>query len=254
MKSMFIGVISHKDFKMDPREGYFPVFVGENALNLKKSYASVAYSDCDGKNIHSLNPYYSELTAQYWISKNITDVDYKGLVHYRRFLTDNKGMYLEKNKILETIETHPIILSEKVYSKTTVYETYSRFHNIEDLNMVRAVINEIFPEYINAFDHLMQQHSYHSLNILIAKSELFDCYTDWLFNILFEVQKRITIIDDTYQRRVFGFLSERLLDVWITTQNISYKEFPVSMVGQNQSSRIVKSIKQHIYSRVFRSE
>ena len=148
----------------------------------------------------------------------------------------------------------PLILSSKVFSRKNVYETYRRFHNIEDLDIVRSVINAKCPKYISAFDKVMRSHSYHSLNILIAKTALFDDYTDWLFSILFDVQKQITIADDGYQRRVFGFLSERLLDVWIQTQNVPFKEFPVSMIEQSKLRKLVENTKKQIYSNIFRLE
>ena len=47
------------------------------------------------------------------------------------------------------------------------------------------------------------------MNIFIAKSEWVNKYCEWLFSILFEVEKNISISDDNYQKRVFGFLSRR---------------------------------------------
>lgn len=52
-------------------------------------------------------------------------------------------------------------------------------------------------------------------NIIIGKSEVVDEYSKWLFSILFELQKVIPFEDYIGQeRRVFGFLAERLLNVW----------------------------------------
>ena len=51
---------------------------------------------------------------------------------------------------------------------------------------------------------------------IITKKHLFDEYMQWLFNILFTLEKRIDISNyDSYQKRVYGFLSERLFNVWI---------------------------------------
>ena len=42
--------------------------------------------DNDGDNISEKNPWYCELTAQYWAWKNC-DCDYFGFFHYRRYLS-----------------------------------------------------------------------------------------------------------------------------------------------------------------------
>ena len=45
--------------------------------------------------------------------------------------------------------------------------------------------------------------------------------------ILFELEKRLDISQySDKDRRVFGFVSERLLDVWLETNRIQYREIP----------------------------
>jgi hypothetical protein len=77
-------------------------------------------------------------------------------------------------------------------------------------------------------------------NMLLCKKDLFDEYSKWLFDILFEVEKRIhqdVETRDTYQKRVYGFLSERLTRVFVEykrSQNmIKVLEVPMLVqVGQ----------------------
>ena len=75
---------------------------------------------------------------------------------------------------------------------------------------------------------MLSVRSGHICNMFIMRKELLDEYCAWLFDILFEVEKRLDISSySEYDRRVFGFLGERLLDVWVETNKLQYKEVPV---------------------------
>ncbi len=61
----------------------------------------------------------------------------------------------------------------------------------------------------------------------------FDAYIDWLFDILFAVESTIqpqVISWSPYEQRVYGFLSERLLDVWLDFNQVDYQEVPVTFM------------------------
>ena len=249
---MFIGIVSHKELNIKPEIGYYPVFVGENAKNLKNMFdANSAYSDNTGKNISEKNPFFSELTALYWMAKNIENADYKGLVHYRRYFVDRNNEFISSKKIESILNEVDIILPQKVYSRQSVFDTYKRKHNVEDLNIIKHIIDTKYPGYSSSFDKVMNRHSYHSLNMIITKKAIFDNYSEWLFNILFESEKYVQISSDTYQRRVFGFLSERLLDVWIEKNNYSVNELKVINTEQTNKDRLFQSSKEKIYKILF---
>lgn len=55
-------VMTHKRFPHPEMEGFFPLQVG-SALREDMGYIR----DDTGDNISDLNPYYSELTGQYWL-------------------------------------------------------------------------------------------------------------------------------------------------------------------------------------------
>ena len=53
-------------------------------------------------------------------------------------------------------------------------------------------------------------------------------YCTWLVDILFELERELDMTGYTVNdRRVFGFVSERLLDAWLTTNNISFEELSI---------------------------
>ncbi len=71
--------------------------------------------------------------------------------------------------------------------------------------------------------------------MFVMKWDKLDGYCTWLFDVLFELESRLDISAySTNDARVFGFVSERLLDIWLETNHISYTELPyVFMEDQN---------------------
>ena len=78
------------------------------------------------------------------------------------------------------------------------------------------------------------------------KKTLFDEYCSWLFSILFELEKRINISSyNLYEARVFGFISERLFNVWLEKQQLKVKEVPViNLEKVNWVRKIYKFLKR----------
>ena len=70
--------------------------------------------------------------------------------------------------------------------------------------------------------------------MFISSKKIFDDYYQWLFDILFELENRIDISSyDDYNKRIFGFMSERLFNVWVHHQNLKLKEVPVYNINKN---------------------
>ena len=78
------------------------------------------------------------------------------------------------------------------------------------------------------------------------KKDLFDSYMDWMFDILFSLENVLDISDySDYDKRVFGFVSERLLDIWLITNGVKYTELPViNMESQNWPKKIFNFLKR----------
>ena len=57
----------------------------------------------------------------------------------------------------------------------------------------------------------------------------FDAYSEWLFDILFEVERRVPPIDDPIQSRIYGYMSERLINVFCEHYHLHIKHIPLIM-------------------------
>lgn len=233
MKDIKIIVATHKKYQMPEENIYLPLQVG------KEGKESLGYQeDNEGKNISEKNPYYCELTGLYWAWKNLKS-DYIGLVHYRRYFTNKKILpreetakfkyVLNKNEIENILEDVDIILPKnRKYYIENLYSHYEHTLYIEPLEETKKIIEEKYPEYLEEFNKLKKRTSAHMFNMFIMKKEYLDSYCTWLFEILLELEKRVDISKyDTFHRRFFGRISELLLDVWINTNHLTYKEVKV---------------------------
>lgn len=233
MKNVKIIVATHKKYQMPEDNMYIPLHVG------KEGKEDIGYQgDNTGENISDKNPYYCELTGLYWAWKNL-QADYVGLVHYRRHFTNKNKIPKteeEKFKILLNSEevdnilqdTDIILPKRRNYYIETIYSHYAHTLHAETLDETRKIIHVMFPEYLKIFDNNMKKTSAHMFNMFIMKKDYFDEYCEWLFKILFELEKRIDPKKyDSFHARYLGRISELLLDVWIDYNNLKYKEIKV---------------------------
>lgn len=220
-------VAAHKKFPMPKdKDLYMPVLVGA----VKNYKSDIDYQrDDEGENISFKNPNFNELTAVYWAWKNL-DADVIGLVHYRRLFSTGRKRELDnvlnKDQIEKLLDKAPIIVPKKRrYCIESNYSHYVHAHPKEPLDATRNVIAENYPRYLDAFDRVMKKRSAHMFNMFIMKKKEFNQYSEWLFDVLFEVEKRIDISEYSVQdARVFGFLAERLVDVWLQTNDKHFVE------------------------------
>lgn len=224
-----IYVVTHKPFKLSDvllRKGYELITVG-NKVNTNQGVL-----DSTGDNISAKNKNFCELTAVYWIWKN-TNSKIKGFCHYRRYFTYNTLKYNEDkiismNEIEKILSSNPntIILPERKYYKMSAEELYLQCGYKKDLATTRQVIKEKYPKYLHEFDKMLSSNTGYITNIMIAPANIFDSYCNWLFDILFEVEKRTDISNYTAtEARIYGYISERLVDLWVTHNKLKVVEF-----------------------------
>lgn len=224
---MIIYVMTHKPVELSLPKHYQKLFVGAGKLTAeeKKTLKSYVFDDC-GENISQKNSSYCELTGMYWIWKNRQD-DIVGLTHYRRFF-GKPGELLSMEEAKALLNDSDIIVAKRQWVEKNVKVQFEEFHNKEDLALLRTIMEEKYPQYVRSFDCAMSKCFLFSFNMLICKKELFDQYCTWLFDILAECERRTDLTGyDTYQKRIFGFLSERLLMVYLLYHNLKISEVEV---------------------------
>lgn len=232
-----IYAMTHKRFDESGLDLYKPLFVGADGKENTYGYLR----DDIGDNISNKNCYYSELTGIYYIYKNITDVDIVGTCHYRRYLVDENDNLLNKKQIIDYLKEYDCITSKCLNLNYTYYYGFSENHKPYYLDETRKVISRLYPDYLEDYDKLVNdKHTYFG-NIMISRRELFCNYCKWLFDILFELERNIVIEEEnSYHRRIFGFISEFLWYLWVVHNNINAKELKVGIVGEKIEIKAVR--------------
>ncbi len=231
-----IYVMTHRKFEPPQPEYYIPLHVG------KSGKEDLNYTGDDtGDTISEKNDTFCELTGLYWIWKNVR-CDVAGVCHYRRYFVrrgsqDEPGplgqKLLNRDSIERCLQTYDMIVPDSgMTQEGSVWNQYALRHRISDWMECGKIIHELCPEYDPAYQW-SQNCNFVSLgNMVITRKEILDEYCEWLFRILFEAERRIdTSGYDAYQRRIFGFLSERLFRVWLLKQPLRIREEPVLLTG-----------------------
>lgn len=201
-----------------------------------KGLSSYLQDNSETDNISSMNGSFCELTGMYWMWKHHQD-DIIGLVHYRRFFVTKKSRVFQKRYILdeETIrndlDNYDIILSQRgnnEFKGEKAGEFFKRVHDPEVWENCRIIITELYPEYLEDFEWFEQEKIGYICNMFICDNKLFSEYCEWLFDILFKLDLMIDYSKYTnYNRRMIGFVGERLFNVWVHHNQLRVKEYPI---------------------------
>lgn len=236
----------HKDFPCRTDAGWLqPVGVG--------GYRRVGFlSDAEGEHIAHLNPYYCELTVQYWAWKN-TRSTHVGFCHYRRymnFMPDNSWAgsgnasvsadqamvdYLcsaqQHERLQRLLGTWDAVVPRALPTMPSVAQQY--------LNCVKA---EPWQEFVRCVRLMYAGHpgverwfdlaaATPMWNMFVMRRDLFETYCHELFTLLDAVYGRIGAPYGDYDNRYPGFLAERFLGMWLHVHRVRHLDVPVLVLN-----------------------
>lgn len=235
-RSVIIFVATHVPFDPPKNPIYVPLHVG------RQGKEDLGYlGDNLGENISELNPLYGELTGLYWIWQNVHDIDYMGLCHYRRYFLNERGRELTREDCLRYLAEADVLVPRHGDCEGSYLAHYGRAHNRKDLEAVGRALKKMYPECSGAFDEAMNGSIFFSGNLMIAGRNVLKAYAEWLFTIFAEASEKIDVSGyDSYHRRVYGFLSEQMLYVYMKVYGLSYRELPVGISQEKAETRELK--------------
>jgi hypothetical protein len=244
MSNVKIFICAHKEVSLPQHPYFLPVQAGASLHEPIPGYQP----DSDGDNISVKNPHFCELTCHYWAWKNLKNVDIIGLNHYRRYFDFQKKcpQFSADKRFTSTeaflsrpyhfpdldklLQKYDIILPITRHWRVSNTQQYYDYHIAKDWEMLRQIIKERSPQYSPAFEKTMD-HSNKSAgyNMFITHWKNFNAYSEWLFDILFEVERRVPPIADSIQSRIYGYMSERLINVFCEHHHLRIKHIPLIM-------------------------
>ena len=246
MKKINILVCAHKHDEHTRNDDVFKAVQAGKAVHpeLDLGYLCDNYGD----NISELNPFWSELTVLYWGWKNIHDVEYCGLNHYRRYF----DAIIDENNIDGLMKDCDMLVvkSNSMLSNHERERNLMHMTSIEDYYVFADTFLSMYPEYESAYiEYFYKSRKSFPFQMFIAKKTMYDDYCQFMFPVLFEVERRIKPHAYTRQKRTMGYFGEWFLGLYIYCKGIKTKELPIldySCIPDKESfkSKMLLSLKK----------
>lgn len=209
-------------------------------------------SDGEGDdNISSLNSFYCELTAQYWVWKNAT-ADVVGFYHYRRYLNyvfDATWQYQttvgvpgdasflsyltadgQRSKLGEILDVTDAIVPKRAGSNRSIEAHYLAHHPAETWHAFMEELHDQHPGYRKFMPLFKLNSTMSNCNMVVIRREMFNDYCEELFPLIDAVYARIGAPYDSYNNRYPGFLAERFLGFWLHARGLRTFEVPLILL------------------------
>jgi len=207
--------------------------------------------DDSGDSISHRNPELSEMTAIYWVWKNVTGLDAVGFCHYRRYfdfrsdaprmpretrlraprdLANNRRAFALRSEVANSLKEGAIVVARPLDEGIENAEQYMSAHAPDDY---LSMVNYVFVHHPHLSRHLVahvRDKRFYGNNMFVMRWSDFDRLCQFWFDCLLSLDLHTVENPLGYQRRVLAFLSERLFDIFIRWLNDSGRriaEYPL---------------------------
>ena len=228
-ETLKIFIMTHKDFVNYRKNPVYSIVVDDKSL-LKNTYnLRIIYAD-RGK-LYKLNRAYSEMSQLYYIyqlyKSGEMDSKYIGLNHYRRYFEFKDNI----PNLDEIFKNYDVILNTPYIFKQGMKKQFCDCHFCKNYDEIIDIIKDIKPEYYESAIKTINLTEIHYCNLFIMKKNDFYKFCEFMFDILFEFDRRHNFTSDKdvlnyvkenfksptnflYQSRIQAFLSERIGNIF----------------------------------------
>ena len=239
-----ILVCAHKpDEQIRNYPPYMPIQVGaalhpEMDLGFQK--------DNVGDNISEKNPRYCELSAIYWGWKNIKNVEYLGLAHYRRYF----DIDINENNVDEWMKGCDIIVLDLPlqHSYNTNYINAAMGTTKEDFWIYMNELIRMYPQYTSEiYNYYFNNHRYIPCTMFITKKELYDKFCEFVFPLFQQLENKLKKHPYSRQNRDIAYFGEYSLGLFISCQKLKVKRVPIVKDGKSFRLSFPNNIKRYLF-------
>jgi SAM-dependent methyltransferase len=244
-----IFAIGHRVDQMPAIPGIRRILAGAGSQAL--GLGSEILRDDLGDSIAHRNPDFSEMTAIYWVWKNVTDLGCIGFCHYRRYFDFRKNTrqstrethlcnlrevknyesyFIDQSVIAQTVDDGAIIVARTIEEGIANAEQYMTAHVPEHyLAMVNYILTR-HPHLARQVVAQVRDKGFYGNNMFVMRWTDFDRLCRFWFDCLFGLDRQVGNKPIGYQRRMLAFLSERLFDIyvrWLRDSGRRVVEYPL---------------------------
>lgn len=248
-----IIVACHKQYSNIPSDNiYLPIHVGK-ALHPEVNLGFKG--DNNGDNISDKNDAYSEVTAIYWAWKNLKNVDYIGLCHYRRYF----GLNITNDNIGTLMNGYDaIFLDYKILPYSGATEL-NLLLTMEEFLIMEDSIIELYPEYRNSvYEYYHRKNVFSQNNMFIMRWHDFDNYCQFLFPLVKYIESRTGRYPYARLRRNIAYIAEGLQGLYAYHNNLKIRFVDKREVGFDEGTKMskigkkIRNLRNNIVFNLFR--
>lgn len=227
-KKVTILVCAHKKDPYTRNEGVYKAIQVGKALHPELDLGYI--NDNEGENVSDKNPKWCELSALYWGWKNLKNVEYAGLCHYRRYF----DIEITEENIDKLLKNKDILVLERWLEHCNLATRFMELVSMEDFYLYLNALLRLHPEYKDAvLDYCYNSNMFYRCTMFVAKKEIYDDFCETFFPVFFELDK--TLLAHGYNRlnRAIAYLGELSLGIYITHKKLKPRFVPMKFYPDN---------------------
>ena len=169
-------------------------------------------------NISEKNPKYCELSAIYWGWKNLKNVEYAGLAHYRRYF----DIDINEDNVDKYFKNNDIITLERSYESCPIIQRIQELTTMEDVHIFFDTLLMIHPEYKKTIiKYCYNSFRFYRCTMFIAKKKTYDQFCETFFPVFFKTEERLKTHSYSRLNRAIAYFGELSLGLFIEHNKLS---------------------------------